>query len=243
MPTLEVISLIYKSPKYLKFICDQFKGSYNSVLGWDVTFRLVANDATPEILKALPECGIKFDIYNDSKPEDYYLNRVYRCWNHAGKTSPAEHICFVNSDMAFSPHWLQNLVKYHDGKNIPTSRLVESGRKQLQKGNHSVECDFGRHPNDFNEDGWIKLVNTLASPEARPHGLFMPVIFNKERFIDSGMYPEGNVYHNGIGTLGMFLRSGDEYFFNNILKKKYGMQHITVYDSLVYHMQEGEMND
>lgn len=54
------------------------------------------------------------------------------------------------------------------------------------------------------------------------------------------MYPEGNIYDDGIGTLGRFVKSGDAYYFDDILRVKYNMKHITVFDSLVYHIQEGE---
>ena len=79
--------------------------------------------------------------------------------------------------------------------------------------------------------------------ETHNGGLFMPCVFETKRFIESGKYPEGNVYHNGIGTInngGIFVKSGDAYYFDDILNKKYGMKHITVFNSLVYHIQEGE---
>ena len=71
----------------------------------------------------------------------------------------------------------------------------------------------------------------------------MPCILQKERFLDSGKYPEGNIYHNGIGTFnsgGQFTKSGDAYYFYDVLTDKYNMKHVTVFDSLVYHIQEGE---
>jgi hypothetical protein len=70
-------------------------------------------------------------------------------------------------------------------------------------------------------------------------GLFMPCVFEKEKFIESGMYPEGNIYDNGVGNLGRFIASGDAYYFHHLMNK-YGMRHITVFDSMVYHIQEGE---
>ena len=71
----------------------------------------------------------------------------------------------------------------------------------------------------------------------------MPCIFNKEQFISSGMYPEGNIYNDGIGTCnGSVILTGDNYFFYEILEKKFSMKHITVMDSIVYHIQVGEMD-
>ena len=67
--------------------------------------------------------------------------------------------------------------------------------------------------------------------------------FEKDKFVLSGMYPEGNVYSTGIGTVsGYMVQSGDDYFFKK-LEKQFNMKHITVFDSLVYHIQEGEKDE
>lgn len=238
---VEVITLIFKSTDYLDLIYNEFKSGKSNVDGWDVTYRIVANDATPEVLEKLKNIDIPYTIYNDSKPNDYYLNRVYRCWNFAGETSKSDNICFVNSDMVFSHNWLNNLLKYHNGINIPTSRLFESGK--MRSGLHGVSRNCGRNPNEINYELWDNIVKEFMVDETHNGGLFMPCVFETKRFIESGKYPEGNVYHNGIGTInngGIFVKSGDAYYFDDILNKKYGMKHITVFNSLVYHIQEGE---
>lgn len=235
---VEVISLIFKSSNYLDLIYNEMKSSKSDVEGWDVTFRIVANDATPEIIEKLKTLDIPYTIYNDPYPNDYYLNRVYRCWNYAGKTSDADNICFVNSDMVFSEGWLVNLLKHHDGTNIPCSRLVESGK--MTSGLHAISVNFGRTPLEINYTAWDEAVKQIKQPFTLRGGLYMPCVFEKDRFIESGMYPEGNIYDNGIGTLGHFVKSGDAYYFQDILENKYGMQHVTVFDSVVYHIQEGE---
>jgi hypothetical protein len=57
------------------------------------------------------------------------------------------------------------------------------------------------------------------------------------------MYPEGNIYKDGAGTLnGAVVESGDAWFFREFTKKT-GRKHITCFDSLVYHIQEGEKDD
>ena len=106
---IEVISLIFKSVDYLNLIYGEFKKTDNKIKDWNVSFRIVANDATDEVLNKLKSLDIPYSIYNDSKPNDYYLNRVYRCWNYAGQTSKFDNVCFVNSDMVFSEDWLSNL--------------------------------------------------------------------------------------------------------------------------------------
>lgn len=238
--SVEIISLIYKSEIYLKFICDQMKHPRNQVEGYDIKLRIVANDPNDKVLAALPNCGLPYYIYNDHKPDDYYLNRVYRCWNAAGQTSEADIICFINSDMAFSDKWLHNLLKHHDGKNIVTSRLVESGR--MPSGTHGISKYFGRHPIDFNDFDWQRYASEISEDRLVAGGLYMPVLFDRSRFVEAGCFPEGNIYTTGVGMFGKgtYLRSGDEFFFNQTLRK-YQMRHVTAFDSIVYHFQSGEM--
>ena len=239
--TIEIIALIFKSVDYLDLIYEQLKSDNCKVDGWDVSVRIVANDATDNVIEKLKTLDIPHSIYNDTKPNDYYLNRVYRCWNYAGKTSSAENICFVNSDMVFSKNWLANLLKHHNGVNIPCSRLVESGK--MLSGKHAMSFDCGRTPKTIDFKTWDSIVDSISIQEVKEGGLFMPCVIKKNLFVESGMYPEGNIYHNGIGTLGNFVKSGDAYYFYDILSKKYAMKHITVYDSLVYHIQEGEKDE
>ena len=82
--------------EYLDLIYKELKNDNCKVDGWDITLRIVANDATPEVISRLKSLDIPYSIYNDPKPDDYYLNRVYRCWNYAGETSDSDNICFVN---------------------------------------------------------------------------------------------------------------------------------------------------
>jgi hypothetical protein len=146
--------------------------------------------------------------------------------------------------MVFSKDWLKNLLINHDGVNIPCSRLVESGK--LLSGLHAISKNFGRNPQETinNKKEWLLYADSIKINECKKYGLYMPCIFEKDTFIKSGMYPEGNIYNDGIGTRnGDVIQSGDDYYFRNIMEEKYGMNHITVFDSIVYHIQEGEMND
>jgi hypothetical protein len=238
--TIEIIALIFKSVDYLELIYNELNSDNCKIDGWDVSLRIVANDATPKVIEKLKSLNIPYSIYNDPKPMDYYLNRVYRCWNFAGESSKAENICFVNSDMVFSKDWLGNLLKHHDGINIPCSRLVESGK--MLSGTHGVSYNCGRGPKDIDYKLWYDVVSETKSDELKDGGLYMPCVFDTKRFIESGMYPEGNIYQDGIGTLNGFVQSGDDWYFKK-LHKEYGMKHVTVFDSLVYHIQEGEKDE
>ena len=247
-PNVEIIAMIYKSVDYLEFILNQFKSESFKVPGWDVGVRLVANDATNEILEALATSNTPYTIYNDPKPEDFYLNRVYRCWNYGGRTSTYDNICFVNSDMAFGEDWLVNLLKHHDGHNIPCSRLVESGRIPVAIARHGIAKNFGTSPREFDGAAFQSFVTSVREDRVVNWGLLMPCIFEKARFMEAGLYPEGNIFLTESGfEIGrpndiLVHSPGDVYFFDEVLVKKFNMKHITVFDSIVYHIQEGEMD-
>jgi len=245
MKNIEIISLIYKSTRYLNFIVNQLNSDFCKVDGWNVAVRVVANDATEKVLTKLKDIEIPYTIFNNPDNNEYYMNRVYRCYNYCVTSSEYDNVCLINSDNGFSKDWLSNLLKYHNSINIPCSRLIESGK--MLSGKHGVSNNFGRTCDEFEDrfDEWLSWSNNFKEDKVVPGGLYMPVIFNKQRFIDSGMYPEGNIYSDGrVGSLvGGVSRTADEFFFNEILFKKFGMRHITVFDSLVYHIQEGERDE
>ena len=102
--------------------------------------------------------------------------------------------------------------------------------------------NFGRNPSGFDENGWVEFAESIKTPKMEMNGLFMPVLFDKNQFVEAGMYPEGNIYNNGVGTCnGRTVISGDAFFFQKFAKVT-GRQHCTSFSSLVYHIQEGEMD-
>jgi hypothetical protein len=141
----------------------------------------------------------------------------------------------------FSDNWLNNLLACHDGTNIPTSRLIESGK--MPSGTHGLSLNCGKDVKNLNKVFWSQAVNMLSEDVVRPKGLYMPCVFEKNRFVESGMFPEGNIYRDGIGTCnGPAIQSGDDWYFRK-LEKDFNMKHITVFNSLVYHIQEGEKDE
>ena len=245
---VEIITMIYKSIDFLDFIVDQFSSDICKSENIKIGFRIICNDASYKVLEHIKTKPVKYTIYNDQKPNDYYLNRIYRAWNHGGMTSEFDNIIFVNSDMAFSEGWIDALFQYHNGKNIPCSRLIESGRMEVGAGipnkGWARAYNFGTHPKNFNSKAWQESAKISRVDKIGSLGLYMPCLFETKRFRESGGYPEGNLYTTGIGKFGdPFLKSGDDYFFHDILEKKYAMNHITCFNSLVYHIQEGEKSE
>lgn len=240
---IEVVGMVYRSPAFLKFLCDQ--------LGFYKNFRVVANDPSGDL-----KLWTTFeDIYLDPKPNDYYLNRVYRCWNYCVESSKAEYVCLVHTDMAFSANWLKNLERRLDGKTLPCSRMVEPGYQRpdgriLVPGEHALEIDLGRDPVRFPKDVWESVAADLSEDRVEPGGLYGCPVIHRDTFLSVGGFPEGNITKDGRITTGEDdsyvealkgnLTSGDAYLFKKM--EDAGFKHVTCFDSLVYHMQEGEMS-
>jgi hypothetical protein len=236
---VSIVGMIYKSVTYLNFMLGEIKEYCFSLKeNYDVNYLIVANDPTNSVQQKLHLDNIVHVVYKDPKSNDYYMNRVYRAWNFGGRNAPGDILVFINSDMAFSPNWLGNLLKHLTPQTIPCSRLVESGK--LRSGQHAVSKNFGRTPKEFRRKDFLDYAKSIKLKQIHPGGLYMPCAFYRKDFIQSGGYPEGNIYAGGEGAFGTkFIESGDFHFFNrnSVMRKK---KHITVFDSIVYHIQEGE---
>lgn len=230
---ITVACLIYKSIGYADFVLDSFN-KHTTGIGKNVNFLFVANDPTDKLLDHLKKKKIPHLVFRNDDPNEYYLKRVYRAWNYGGFNATGDVIVFVNSDMAFSDHWLDNVVKNLREDRIVTSRLVESGK--LRSGKYGIQKDFGRTYSQFDDDKFQKFAKEISSPEIKEGGLFMPCTIYKDIFVKSDGYPIGNRTEKD-GT----ITPGDKILFYETLNSL-GIKHYTVFDSIVYHIQEGEMN-
>ncbi len=230
LPKVTVVCLIYKSTGYIDFIWKSFK-KYTA--GADFLF--VANDATEKVKKYLRENNLPHLIFENEDKNEFYLKRVYRAWNYGGMNAPGDIIIFVNSDMAFSRDWLQNLFKNMASNRIICSRLVESGK--LLSGRFAIMKNFGATYKDFDDEVFQKYAEKIKKPTLHRGGLFMPCAIYKDVFMKSGGYPIGNRKEaDGSET------SGDYILFYERLKPM-GVEHYTAFDSIIYHVQEGEIDE
>ena len=71
---VEVVTLVYKSLDYLEFIVKQLKSDLCTADGWNVGVRVVANDATQEVLDRLATLDIPYSVFNNTDPDEFYLN-------------------------------------------------------------------------------------------------------------------------------------------------------------------------
>ncbi|MGI0011887.1 MAG: glycosyltransferase family 2 protein [Nitrososphaera sp.] len=232
MLKITVVCLIYRSIGYANFVLESFR-THTRGAGKNVEFLFVANDPTDELLNYLQGNKIQHLSFRNKDPNEYYINRVYRAWNYGGSSAPGDIIIFVNSDMAFSDGWLENLLRNLREDRIVTSRLVESGR--LRSGKYGIERDFGRTHTQFDDAAFQGFAKKISANVIKEGGLFMPCAIYKDLFIKSGGYPIGNRTESD-GR----IKSGDFIFFYENLESA-GITHYTVFDSIVYHIQKGEM--
>jgi len=230
-----VVALIYKSIGYLNFVYKSFK-KYTEGIGENVEFLFVANDPIDKVKNYLEKNTIRYLLFRNKDPDEYYLNRVYRAWNYGGLNANSDIIVFVNSDTAFSSNWLNNLLKNLKENRVVTSRVVEPGK--LGQSKYAIKKDFGRTYSQFDDDGFQKFVKDITKNKIVDGDKdFMPCAIYKDLFVRSGGYPIGNRKEKSGKII-----SGDWIFFYETLKSM-GINHYTVFDSLVYHIQEGEMDE
>lgn len=243
-PSISIVCLIYQSTEWLQFV-------YNQVIKYtdlrDKEFFFIANDATPEVKDYLYRNYIPHYIFENTpeQKKEWYINNVYRAWNFGAKKAQGDLILFINSDMAFSPNWVEDLLEQYDGNNCVSSRLVESGN--LQTGGLCIEKNFGKHISEYKESEFLNYVNTIKKNELHAGGAYMPLLIKKDNFIQVGGYPEGNAKINSDIFLPQIAKKGDKLISGDIILmeklKTINIQHQTSFNSIIYHFQEGEMRD
>jgi len=244
MVKVSIACLIYKSTRWLDFVYEQVNKYTNLE---ENEFYFVANDACDKVLNHLKDKNISHYIHNNTEEQkkEWYINNVYRAWNTAGRMAKGEYIVFINSDMAFSPRWLEILQESIQDNICVCSRLVERGA--LRSGTYGIEQNFGNVPEDYNENEFINFCNGIKENKIYNSGLYMPMLIKKEHMEKINYYPEGNIvpgsniFNPTYAKLSENCIPGDKVLIAKL--KTIGVEHYTNFNSIVYHFQEGEMRD
>lgn len=191
---------------------------------------VVANDAEEGVIPGIIERDIEFIDHRNDNPGEWFIPRVYRAWNAGVQGAKTQAVVMLNSDMWVADGWLDALVwaKKTDPMSVPTSLLVESGR--MPSAMPEWVCGFGRNPDEFDVAAFDRYVPRVIKPGlTEPGRLFMPILVDRQEFMDVGGYPAGNP----VGT------TGDKDLIRRY--KAAGFKHITALGSVVYHVQAGEI--
>ena len=121
----------------------------------------------------------------------------------------------------------------------------------MESGKYGIEKSFGNNPFNYNDIEFNNYANQIKINEIHLGGLYMPLMIKKDYFNLVNGYPEGNVSENCNIFNPIYLTKDEVYIQGKkcisgdlILMKKlnhFGIQHYTIFDSIVYHIQEGEM--
>ena len=244
MVKISIACLIFKSVRWLKFVNEQVR-KYTDLS--ENEFYFVANDANDRVLSYLSQNNIPHFIHNNSEEQkkEWYINNVYRAWNTAIKVANGEYVVLINSDMAFTNGWLDNLKKYVNDNRFINSRLVERG--VLSSGMYGIEKNFGNNPDDYDEDSFNFYANKIKARKLLDGGLYMPFIIKKTHLEKINYYPEGNIlpgtdiFNPQYAKKGEPCIPGDKVLVEKL--KTINVHHYTAFDSIIYHFQEGESRD
>ena len=240
-PKYTIACLIYKSNEWLEFI-------YSQILKYtdleEKEFYFVANDADADVIEYLQNNHIPHFIHKNSNEQkkEWYINNVYRAYNYAVNVAKGDFVVLINSDMCFSDGWFDSLLAAYDGHSVIASRLVESGK--LQTGLHGIEKNFGLDIKSYKELDFMNFANSISKKQVLDGGLYMPLFFRKEHFLQVGGYPEGNlkanadIFSNNVALQNEEYISGDAILMRRL--ETIGVVHKTAMNSIVYHFQCGE---
>jgi glycosyltransferase involved in cell wall biosynthesis len=246
-PQVTLISLIYAGVDWLEFAYGELLTLQQELQDGIADILFCANDPSDEIVEFLQSNSIPHIIFRNLNPNEHYLSRVYRAYNHAVTEASGEYCLLVNSDMAYSQGFLTRMLDRRSETALVVGQLVESGT--LKPGPLAIKRNFGKNLQSFNRKKFYRFASRIKGPETKKGGLFMPLMVNREAFLNLGAFPEGNLepdslsnYLKGsepiISRPGDKCISGDAAFFEKA--EKNGMQHLTITHAVAYHFQEGE---
>jgi len=249
MLKVSIISLIYQSSRLADWVHDSVHRFTPMIERGQAEFFFVANDPTPGLLAHLRERGYEHIVNVNQKYSDVellahgygapeYMSRVYRGYNEGIRAATGDYVVLINSDNAFSPDWLENLLKYSDRSHVISSTLVERDHPVFSVFPGAVHGEFGDCPDTYDEAAFLAFARRIRKTGLQAGGAYMPALFHRDIAIEAGLYPCGNIAGASFDDVARF---GDEAFFDVLSALE--VSHYTALDSISYHLKEGERDD
>jgi GT2 family glycosyltransferase len=244
-----IVSLIYQSPEYAREFYKSILWSTPEIAAGEADFFFVANNATPQTIKALrggsiPHYELNLPVLSDEEhsklgfgaPE--YLGRVYAAYNYAISKSKTDLILLLNSDMVMSQGWLSRMLSVFSENVALSPVLVERTHPRFGVYPGAVKANFGSNFKNFRLNEWVRFSSLSTPPKVieKTELPFMPTLVRKKWFDDLGGYPHGNI--QGLDGYKSVSKYGDQFFFEKL--SDYGVLHKSVEGVFCYHFKEGE---
>lgn len=249
MVEISIICLVYKSKKLAKAVYDSLYKYTPKLRSGEAELIFVANDPTEELVHFLKTQKYPYIVnVNDrlsdeelfklgfGKPE--HMRRVYQGYNQGIIHAKGQKICLINSDNFFSQDWLENLLKYLDYKKVVCSMLVEPGHDKFGTFPFAISNNLGRTIETYRDEEFQEFAAKIGKTGYTTGGAYMPCLVYRDVAVMAGLYPEGNLAGKTPDDIKNY---GDEAFYEQL--KKFGVEHITAKDSIVYHLKEGEISE
>jgi len=254
---ITIVCLVYKSIEYADFTIENIYKYTPMLKTGEAEFIFIANNATDEVKKHLKEKNYNHIVRDYECPSDQtlnhwgfakpaYIHEVYSAYN-LGIEISKDIVCLVATDMAYSPDWLENLLKRLKYNTVVTSKLVETTEnnpygvfRNPRTGSGAHFGLFGGRISDFREEEFLKFVEEKKIDDTEIGGGHQPLLMYKWQAELVGMYPEGNLagYKRNWNRVEQY---GDDNLMTKLLSN--GINFITSLDSIVYHLKEGEQRE
>lgn len=242
---ISISTLIYRSSAFADATWRSLHENTPHLTDGRARFFFVANDPTPELLDHLKSKRYPFVVQrNKSIPmarlrqmgywDPEHIHRVYCGFNRIIQESE-EQLVILNSDMVYSPGWLEALERNWNPNRILASRLVERHHPIFGVFPGASHGEFGNHPNNFKKAEFLEYAKRVATKGITQGTAYAPVMFSRSKAMQAGLYPLGN---HLLDTGPVY---GDQVFFAKM--REIGVEHLDVLDSIVYHFKEGERED
>lgn len=249
MPRVSIVSLIYQSAALADWVHDSVHRFTPMIGRGEAEFFFVANDPTPGLLAHLRERGYRHivnvnrryteeELFSMGYGAPEYMSRVYRGYNEGVWAAAGDYVALINSDNAFSPDWLENLLKYSDRSRVISATIVEREHPVFGVFPGAVHGEFGGSPESFDEAAFLAFAARVRKTGLEAGGAYMPVLLHRDIAVEAGLYPCGNVAGARFDEV---VRYGDEAFFDALAA--IGVDHYSSLDSISYHLKEGERDD
>lgn len=249
MVEVTIVCLIYKSKQLAKAVYDSLYEYTPKLKNGEADLLFVANDPTTDLVDYLKDQKYPFiinvndhltdnELFKDGYGAPEYMRRVYQGYNQGVLNAKGQKVVLINSDNFFSTDWLENLLKYSDYKKVVTSTLIEPGQEKFGVFPGAIHKNFGKTLDDFKEKEFHNFANKIRKTGYTSGGAYMPCLLYKDVAVMAGLYPEGNIAGVSFDDI---ERYGDEFFYDRL--ERFGVEHITAKDSVVYHLKEGEKSE